>query len=685
MQQCHHRFRPDRDKLDSQFGRRRVMRGVGSVVVLVVGLIGPCIGHASAQSAAATAEQMIGQLIAQRDLQSQFDRYQAYSSGRFDASAGKATYSDKTGNCRLAWVDYLLRNQLESISEADRFTADLHGKLVQPFAAGDMATALGQALVEAERRTVIDPAALPEGVEPPAPREALPTVEFRTLVEALNSAWRDFHRTFEPLTDEERADLRAHLYPVTVGNLRQGPRLADEGIGRRVCDLLVKLDRRALFDAAHALRAAADPRKLNNLVHPRQDPRLMELVGVTGRIMQEIRTDAGRILVGSKVNNIYRLDELTNVAMILDVGGNDTYIEGTTTETRPILIIVDQAGDDVYRGTRPGIQGGAIIGLSLLIDHQGNDRYEAANVAQGAALAGIGMLIDLAGDDTYLGDRRVQGSSIGGAAILIDVAGDDDYRAALLSQAVGGPLGFGLIDDLAGNDHYYAGGKYPNIYGDSPGFAGWSQGMGVGPRGTANGGIGVLLDGGGDDIYECDYFSHAGGYWFAAGFARDFGGNDQRLGSTRTNFDRSPRTVGRFLRWGNGFGCHFASGFLIDDAGDDVYLGDHGSTCFSWDIGVGAIIDAGGNDKYVASSSGSALAQNSAIAVLFDVSGNDSYQGALGNADSASGYHPRIGAESNFAFLIDLSGADKYNGESKNNYEDQRGWAGGFLIDRQAD
>ena len=44
--------------------------------------------------------------------------------------------------------------------------------------------------------------------------------------------------------------------------------------------------------------------------------------------------------------------------------------------------------------------------------------------------------------------------------------------------------------------------------------------------------IEVLLDGGGDDTYEFDYISHGGGYWFAAGFARDFGGNDQRLGAT---------------------------------------------------------------------------------------------------------------------------------------------------------
>ncbi|MAE61786.1 MAG: hypothetical protein CMJ49_10585 [Planctomycetaceae bacterium] len=658
-------------------------RSSATLLIVAIAIAGATNACAQTPTASTAATRMIGELVAARDLQEQFAQYQTYASGRFDASSGTATYADKTGKCRLAWVDYLLRNQVESIVEADEFTSGLHGALVQPFAAGDVATALGQALVEAERRTVIDPAALPEGMEPASPRKTLPPLDHGTLVEAINRALRDFHRAFEPLTEDERADLRANLYPVTAGNLRQGYSVPDAATGMRLCDLLVKLDRTALFDAAHALRAAADPRKYNTLGQARnRDDERIE--GVTGHVLQVVATNAGRILVGGKGNNVYQLDELTDVTMIIDRGGNDTYLEGTTTVERPILIIVDQAGDDIYRGTKPGVQGGAIIGLSLLIDHAGDDRYEARDVAQGAALAGVGVLIDLAGNDTYLGDRRVQGSAFGGAAILIDAKGDDDYRAALLAQAVGGPLGFGLLDDLTGDDHYYAGGKYESPYNDSPGYGGWSQGMGVGPRGVANGGIGVLLDGDGDDVYECDYFSHAGGYWFAAGFTRDFGGNDQRLGSTRTTFDGSPRTVARFLRWGVGFGCHFASGFLIDDAGDDEYYGNHASVCYSWDIGVGAVIDAAGNDKYVVPGS-VAGANNAAIALLFDAGGDDTYQGNLAIAGPAIQYHPQDQSGGNFSFLIDMSGADKYNGESKDNYEDQCGWLGGFLIDRQSD
>jgi hypothetical protein len=268
--------------------------------------------------------------------------------------------------------------------------------------------------------------------------------------------------------------------------------------------------------------------------------------------------------------------------------------------------------------------------------------------------------------------------------LLIDHAGDDRYRAAIWSQGAGGPLGIGLLEDVSGRDHYFAGGKFPRGYDDSPGFGGWSQGVGIGPRGVANGGIGVLMDGDGDDTYEHDYFSHGGGYWFAAGLARDFGGNDRRLGATRENFDGSKRTEARFLRWGQGFGCHYALGFVIDDAGNDTYQGDLAVAGFAWDIGVGVVCDAAGDDRYAVPSGGAGEAFNIGLAVLYDGEGKDEYRGGgLGRADPKSDYHPLEKAGGNFAFLIDEGGAaDKFPAELTNGTEQERGWAGGFFIDR---
>jgi hypothetical protein len=78
------------------------------------------------------------------------------------------------------------------------------------------------------------------------------------------------------------------------------------------------------------------------------------------------------------------------------------------------------------------------------------------------------VLLDGGGNDHYVGDRRAQGQAVVGCGILLDRGGDDDFRGALLAQGVGGPLGFGLLADLSGRDHYFAGGKYPGGYDDTP-------------------------------------------------------------------------------------------------------------------------------------------------------------------------------------------------------------------------
>jgi hypothetical protein len=270
---------------------------------------------------------------------------------------------------------------------------------------------------------------------------------------------------------------------------------------------------------------------------------------------------------------------------------------------------------------------------------------------------------------------------VAGCGILIDRGGDDDFRGALLAQGVGGPLGFGLLADLDGRDHYFAGGKYPGGYDDTPGFGGWSQGVGIGPRGVANGGVGVLLDAAGDDIYEADYFSHGGGYWFAAGIARDFGGNDQRVGATRENFDGTKRTQPRFVRWGTGYGCHYAVGFVFDDEGNDTYEADFAAIAYGWDIAIGAICDLAGNDRYTSHGSGVAQAHNSALAILFDRSGDDEYQGGLGETTEETPYHAE-GGRGNYTLLLDAAGTDRYKPEIANSKEHQRGWAGAALIDR---
>ena len=627
-------------------------------------------------------------LLEEQGIQAKFAAHQDFASKLFADSAGEKSFKDKTGNCRLRIVGHLVTNPEHALNLVEMGTRRAMEAAQTPGSFYEIINLMG-AVADGGTEDKIDEEQLERGMSRIGTLSAYleeigqgnSAQSLKFAAEKLAAASEEFQVACKGLSAEEMKELRAELFSQTTGNLTLGHRFADQEKGRRVTDLLEKINRSALARCGIDLGAFQEELLLAALAKTPRSEEKIELAGAKGTLYQEFETPHGIILVGGPEANEYQLDEMMDVAMVIDLGGNDIYHEGTTTEKRPILAVIDLAGDDSYQGKKPGIHGSGILGASILVDVAGNDKYQGVDVAQGSALGGVGILVDKAGNDTYVGDRRVQGQATGGLGILLDKAGDDKYRAALLSQGVGGPLGCGTLIDLDGADHYFAGGKYPGGYDDTPGFGSWSQGVGVGPRGVANGGIGIILDGGGDDIYEADYFSHGGGYWFAAGVARDFGGNDQRLGATRENFDGTERTEPRFVRWGTGYGCHYAAGFVIDDEGNDTYQADFAVIAYAWDFAVAGICDLAGDDKYITGGSGVCEAHNAAVSFLYDKSGNDEYQGGIASTKEETLYHPE-GGSGNYTFLLDEAGEDKYGRDLKNGQTQERGWAGAILIDR---
>lgn len=630
----------------------------------------PSVGAPLAAGMVQLMQREIAAGIRDRKIDSQFRRFMAYAGARLDASAGRNTGSEVTGDCRLKWLDHMLRNPLEAPAEAERFTRELQKAVVNEHGG------LGEMLTIA--RAKMD---LPARTPPSLPAVESPEAALDLLRQCLIDAQSHYAAAFRPLSKSEMRELAGGLYPVFTENSRVGHTLPDRARARRLCNLMERMDRGALYAAAEDLVLLADPRVLDQLAAiPEHEGPPIKIDGVTGEIVRLIRTPAGAIIVGGRGDNTYQLDQMPGVAAVADLGGNNTYYEGTTSVRRPVLVVIDLDGDDKYVGKKPGIQGSGIMGISMLIDRAGNDTYQAVDVAQGSALCGVGILIDFGGNDTFLGLRRVQGAALGGLGVLVNRDGDDRYRAAMWAQGLGNPLGFGLLADLDGADHYYAGGLYPDSYPETPGYDGWGQGVGGGLRQVGNGGIGVILDGGGDDVYEYDYLSHGGGYWLGLGFARDFGGNDRRIGGTKTAYNGGRRAEPDFVRFSCGWGCHYALGFLFDDAGDDLYTGTIMSVGFAWDLSAGYLIDFDGKDVYVGNQGNGAQA---GLGVLFDFDGDDEYRGnRQGYASPSMTYHSLPEAGGNFSFLIDYGGNDKYGSGARNNSYLQRGSPGGFIIDR---
>jgi hypothetical protein len=373
------------------------------------------------------------------------------------------------------------------------------------------------------------------------------------------------------------------------------------------------------------------------------------------RTRLEFKTSKGLIIIGTSGDDNY--DFKAPPLLILDPGGNDTYRISGYSEIYPFSGIIDVAGNDIYLSpdsTTPGI-GGAILGMSVLIDKSGDDLYDGASVTQGSALFGVSVLMDYCGNDKYHSKYYSQGSAAFGAGILSDSAGVDSLYCWAYSQGYGYTKGCGLCINYSGDDNYLA--EDSILF--SPGQqtkehnSSLAQGVGFGKRAdfidghSWAGGVGILCDISGNDHYSAGLFGQGCGYWFAVGMLLDGGGDD----------------IYHSVWYTLGSGAHFAVGYLDDFGGNDNYTASMNMSIGSGhDFTIGYLNDRAGDDIYNAPGLSLGGGNFQGIGIFNDWSGNDTYNtsadyylgGANGIKQGARAYLYTFGV------FIDGGGDDTY-------------------------
>lgn len=471
------------------------------------------------------------------------------------------------------------------------------------------------------------------------------------VARVLEAAAAYHTRAFARLEDGEAAFIRAHRLGLLEGfstykMLSYDPDQARQAANLRLCEVLGKVDTQALL---------AQARLVGLLVATPFLESLQKVALASGRPPDSAQiarrnTPQGTIMVAGTGRSRHMG---TEYAVLYELGGDDVYAnqQGAPVWGQvPSAVVVDFGGDDAYETCEPFAQGCGDMGVGLLIDRAGNDSYIGSHFTQGVAFAGVGMLCDEAGDDTYRGLQFHQGIGHWGAAGLIDCAGNDRYEAHLAAQGTGLPGGFGLLWDIGdGNDVYYCKGDQPSCYGTKGVFEGWGQGMGIGYRPYASGGVGVLLDAGGSNRFEAGNFAQGGGYFYGFGLLYAAGpDNDHYIGS----------------RYAQGFGCHQAAGALIEEGGDDRY-----STRFcvaqglSWDEAVGLFLDQSGNDRYEGGGFSHGASAMNGWTVFLDLDGQDTYLYTDQARNGGNSYH----GGTSLSFFVDAGGGDDHYPSRPNN------------------
>jgi HEAT repeat protein len=364
---------------------------------------------------------------------------------------------------------------------------------------------------------------------------------------------------------------------------------------------------------------------------------------VTGDVIYMGLTPYGPVVIGDTSRTVYE----GCFALIIDPGGDDVYTLANDRDVH-FRLIVDGGGDDAYRSTDVSGVAGAMMGTSLILDLKGNDSYRSGEISMGAGICGLGAIDDREGNDSYFSGIFSQGAGFLGLGILRDGGGNDTYVAGMQSQAFGYVMGSGLLLEEGGNDTYHTQMSQTDILRYDDHYLTLSQGCAFGSRPDYSGGIGLLIDSRGNDIYSSDIFGQGVAYWFAVGALIDRGGHDRYCS----------------YQYAQGSGVHLAFGLLLDASGDDGYLSKGVSQGCGHDLSLGLLADFSGNDWYTATDLSQGAGNANGTGIIYDADGNDVY--AAKSETNVNGYGNYRREFGSIGLHLDRRGRDFYAARGEN-------------------
>jgi hypothetical protein len=560
----------------------------------------------------------------------------------------RTDYADHPDSFRIAVVDRLLDQPMGTETYVTGFADEVS-------AAASLERLVAICARDLDLDVVPRTRTAPESMEP---KSKGPTA-LDVLIPAMEQAAEEIETAFAGLSEEQRRFIALHagsildeeeFDPDKPIDVRDREAEEEEVLADELLRIAALVDYSRLAAAGAVLARAVDlaiplacddplglPRARSEFAIDRTESSRL----ASGDVLNIAETRLGTIIIGGPGRTTYA----GGAAVIIDIGGDDVYEGDVAAAMRdlPVSVVVDLSGDDVYRGGHHSL-GAGFMGVGILADLSGDDAYSAGDFSLGSGLFGVGVLVDEEGNDSYTGDTCTEGSGAFGIGVQRDAGGNDRYHSALFSQAFGFVMGAGLLHDVEGNDLYFAGGKYTDEIRYFDHYISLSQGFGFGWRPDASGGIGMLVDEAGNDVYVSDIFGQGSSYWFAVGGLVDYSGNDQYVS----------------YQYAQGAGTHITVAALVDCDGDDNYVSKGVSQGCGHDLAIGLLHDLAGDDNYTCHDLSQAAGNANGIGVLMDDAGNDAY--SVRGAANTHGYGNLRRDYGSVGIFLDCGGTDSYSG-----------------------
>lgn len=307
--------------------------------------------------------------------------------------------------------------------------------------------------------------------------------------------------------------------------------------------------------------------------------------------------------------------ELENASLLLNPAGQKRY-QGSVAAAGPgqVRVLIDLGHPQFNGPTGPTLGSGVFgIGLAYLLNLSSGTKISAGDISLGAGLFGVGGAF-LRGDALEISSTRFgQGAAAFGVGAL-SVKGDGLHlEARFSSQGFGFTRGAGLLK-VKGAGASLRGGLYYADPHEPVAFNSFCQGVGVGPRAFAGGGLGLAHVEGVSASLESGYFSQGAGYWHGFG-ALFLDGDGGRL---------------KARRYSQGAGIHSAAGALVVNGSFNRTTTWGVGPGYGWDDGAGFFFARGGDNLFQADWATGRSELNSATLVRLAGDRNRLYLPGLG-------------------------------------------------------
>jgi HEAT repeat protein len=315
----------------------------------------------------------------------------------------------------------------------------------------------------------------------------------------------------------------------------------------------------------------------------RSIPKLRELrdkVVLRGRVYLL----GGKILISGTQDDKYSQKDTEDVELLIDFGGNNTYLCNAGFAQEKQLRIVIDLGENVVVKSRGPAAGSGIygIGLMYLPNPAGRKVIRCGSFSIGCGVFGVGGIF-ISGEGEFSSQVFSQGAGTFGLGVMYHTeATSSTYVADFFSQGAGMCKGVGLLY-VSGDNIFMSGGfSIPDPREPSVGTTSMCQGVGYGVRAVTGGGVGLAIVKTNNSVFKSSYFAQGSGYWHGLGVFRILGDNN-RL---------------QARRYSQGAGIHTGCGMMVV-SGNNNYTANWGvGPAYGWDGGVGIFISSGNDNMH---------------------------------------------------------------------------------------